>query len=319
MRKSIYLIIGLFFILSGCGSLKTKEEIAQLEKETTPAPVGDVVKTPDESLGSKENSVDGSSQTKDESSQAKLESDEQEPLVRFSEMNNMAPPSDRQYRRMTRKKMEDESELNSSAGSLWKMDGQTSYLFAENRHRQAGDPTVIKMEDSALKLVENKVMVIQDLLQQLDAQRLKAEEEQKQAEEEKIRLAQIEAEKKLREEQIARGEIVVDPMEDQSLFPQESKPVDARKPSSSSTNDKQVKQEKVDLKEVESIPSKIVEKISADTYRIRGQQYLMIKNKPYKVIATALVRAEDFNDSGVSSNKLLDAQYEVVHAQRTTE
>jgi flagellar L-ring protein precursor FlgH len=84
-------------------------------------------------------------------------------------------------------------------------------------------------------------------------------------------------------------------------------------------SNKNEKEEKFDLKDVESIPSKIVEKMSDDTYRIRGQQYLTIKKKPYKVIATALVRAEDFNDAGVSSNKLLDAQYDVIHVKRATE
>ncbi len=312
MKRYLFFPLVIIFI-AGCGTFKSREDVAQLEKELTPQPVP----APAAAI---QTSGDSSVAVSGDATQVSAASDE-EPMTRFSELNNMAPPSDRQYRRMTRKKMEEESELSSTAGSLWKMDGQTSYLFAENRHRQEGDPTVIKMEDSALKLVENKVMVIQDLLKQLEAQRIKDEEDQKKAEEEKARLAQIEEEKKLRAEQIARGEIVVDPMEEEQLFNQQKadKPADARKPSSAAAPVKIEKEEKIDLKEVENIPSKIVEKISADTYRIRGQQYLMIKNKPYKVIATALVRAEDFNDNGVSSNKLLDAQYEVVHAKRATE
>lgn len=313
---SRYLFFPLIIVfIAGCGSFKTREDVAKLEQELTPQPgAGQTATVATPASGDNSASVAASG----DATQASVNSDE-EPMTRFSELNNMAPPSDRQYRRMTRKKMEEESELNSTAGSLWKMDGQTSYLFAENRHRQEGDPTVIKMEDSALKLVENKVQVIQDLLKQLEAQRIKAEEDQKKAEEEKARLAQIEEEKKLRAEQIARGEIVVDPMEEEQLFNQQKqeKANDSRKPSSVAS--KPEKEEKIDLKEIESIPSKIVEKISADTYRIRGQQFLMIKSKPYKVIATALVRAEDFNDNGVSSNKLLDAQYEVVHAKRATE
>ena len=70
-------------------------------------------------------------------------SSDEEPLTKFSDLNNMVPPSDRNYKRMTRLKMEEESELYGSAGSLWKMEGQTSYLFAENKHRREGDPTAI--------------------------------------------------------------------------------------------------------------------------------------------------------------------------------
>jgi flagellar L-ring protein precursor FlgH len=242
----------------------------------------------------------------------KVESNE-EPMTRYSEVSNMAPPSDRNYKRMTRQKMEDDSELYGSAGSLWKMEGQTSFLFAENKHRREGDPTSIKMEGPALKTIENKVSVIVDLLKQLDDQRKKSEEDAKKAEAEKMRLAQIEEEKKLRAEKIAKGEIVVDPYEDP--------PEADRKPSATEpvVAAKAEKEEQIDLKEVEFIPSKIVEKMSDGIYRIQGQQFLTIKKKPYKVIATALIRAEDFSDSNISSMKLMDAQYEVIHVKRTAQ
>ena len=232
----------------------------------------------------------------------------------------MAPPSDRQYKRMTRKKMEEESELNSSAGSLWKMEGQTSYLFAENKHRRPGDPTTIKMEGPALKIIESKAQVIQELLAQLAEQKLHADEESKKAEKERERLAQIQEEKKLRAERIAKGELVVDPMDEQ-IAEMEAKANEeaARAPASVAGAAKAVPEEKIDLKDVESIPSKIVEKMDDDTYRIRGQQFLTIKKKPYKVIATALVRAEDFNDAAVSSTKLIDAQYDVIHVKRAAQ
>ena len=66
-----------------------------------------------------------------------------------------------------------------------------------------------------------------------------------------------------------------------------------------------------------SIPSRIVERTNDGMYRIRGQQFITIKNKPYKVIATGLVRIEDFDDADISSNKLRDAQFDVIHMKRT--
>ena len=298
MKKISSLFISAMLI-QGCANIMTNQDVTKLEEELTAVPVA--AATPE---------VPKPADTT-------IEPDE-EPIARYSELNNMAPPSDRQYKRMTRKKMEEESELYSSAGSLWKMEGQTSYLFAENKHRREGDPTNIKMEGAALKMIENKVAVIQDLLKQLEVQKNRADEDSKVAEAEKMRLAQIEEEKKLRAQRIASGEIVIDPMEELQMKEQaktvEKKTADGRKPAN--TANKNDKEDKIDLKDLEIIPSKIVEKMSDDTYRIRGQQYLTIKKKPYKVIATALIRAEDFNDGGVSSNKLLDAQFDVIHVKR---
>ena len=294
-------ILGLLFsivLIQSCASMDAQTE--QLEKELTPVPVAEAAPAPAAPTPA-------------------VEEADEEPLTRYSDLNNMAPPSDRQYKRMTRQRMEEESSLNSSAGSLWKMEGQTSYLFAENKHRREGDPTTIKLEGSALKMIENKAYVINDLLGQLEEQKKQAEEQDAKDAEQKLRLAQLEAEKKLHAERIAKGEIVVDPLdEEQMAMDAQAAEAAARKPASVAANaNKNAKEDKIDLKEVEMIPAKIVEKMQDDTYRIRGQQYLTIKKKPYKVIATALIRAEDFNDGGVSSNKLLEAQYDLVHVKRT--
>jgi flagellar L-ring protein FlgH len=241
---------------------------------------------------------------------------DEEPAMKYSDATNMAPPSDRNYKRMTRERMEEESELYGSAGSLWKMDGQTSYLFAENKHRREGDVTAIKMEGQALKQIESKVAVVQDLLAELDVQKKKAEEDAKKAEQERQRLAQIEEEKRLKAEAIARGDLMPDPFEGQ--YPQDLERKPAAVPEPEKVAEKPAeKAEKIDLKEIEMIPSKVVEKLSEGIYRIRGQQFLTIKKKPYKVIATALVRADDYNDTAISSNKLLDAQYDVIHVKKS--
>ncbi len=289
MRKLVSIICTMIFLQS-CASWLRKAELPPIEEPT------EIVKA----------------EVKSESVVAEADG---EPMTKYSELNNMAPPSDRQYKRMTRQKMEEESELYGSAGSLWKMEGQSSFLFAENKHRREGDPTSIKMEGSALKMVESKVSVIQDLMKTLEEQRIAAEEETKKADAEKLRLSQIEEEKKLREERLARGEVV--PELNADMYAPE--PESAQRTPAEATPTASTKEEKIDLKDVELIPSRIVEKREDGLYRIRGQQFLSIKKKPYKVIATALVRQEDFNDAGVSSNKLLDAEYDVIHVKRTAE
>ena len=79
---------------------------------------------------------------------------------------------------------------------------------------------------------------------------------------------------------------------------------------------KPAKEDKIDLKEIELIPSKIVEKTADGMFRVTGQQYLNIKKRPYKVIATGLVRPEDFDDQSMSSNKIFEAQYDIIHIKK---
>lgn len=242
-----------------------------------------------------------------------------EPLLKYSDMNNMAPPTDRNYKRMTRQKMEEEADLQETAGSLWLMDGQTSYLFSQNKHRNEGDLTSIKVEGTALKLIENKVAVIQDLLGVLEEQRIKADEENKVIEAEKQRLA--EEEKRIQDQELAKKDPNYDPFAGQYpadlADPKKRQPASEKKPASTAKAKAKAKDGVVDLKEVSIIPSRIVEKTKDGLYRVRGQQFLTIMKKPYKVIATGLIRPEDFDDNGISSSKMRDPQFDVIHIKRT--
>lgn len=253
----------------------------------------------------------------------KEETTEADLSVKYSEEPNLAPASDRDYRRMTRQRMEDESGLNAGAGSLWVMEGQTSYLFAQNKNRKTGDRTQVKLEGSGLKQLEMKVGAITDLLVELENQKIAAEEEKKKQEEQKrleegkkLRLAAIEDEKQKIK---SKGEVKED--EEISKLAEErvNKRMPAEEPKKVQKEEvaQKKKEEKPDVKEAEIIPSKIVEKLNDGMYRISGQQTLMIKKRPYKVITTGLVRPEDFSDDVISSNKIYDAQVDVIHIKKT--
>lgn len=229
----------------------------------------------------------------------------------YSKNTQLIPAVDRNYKRMTKARMEEESDLHAGAGSLWIMDGQKSYLFAQNNKRREGDPTSLKVEGNAMKQVQLKINTIQDLLNDLEEQRRQAELDQKKEEAEKKRLADVEIEK----EKILDGE---NPPEEKMALEQAEKIVKERKPAAVEVvkPTKVEKDVKVDLKEIEMIPSKIVEKVDGGLYRISGFQTLTIKNRPYKVIATGLVRTDDFSDQLVSSNKLVDPQFDVIHLKK---
>jgi len=298
--KLIYFIVVLLFF-SSCATIKgffksNDEETSSVV--TAPAALPPVI------LAEKNNDV------------------ESEPLIKYSKNPNMAPSTDREYKRMTRQRMEDESDLQAGAGSLWVMEGQTSFLFAENKQHRAGDPTQIKVEGSALKQIEMKVSAIQDLLKELEEQKKISEDIEKKESGEKQRLADIEIEKK---SILNNGE--ARSVESAQAMAEER--IKSRMPAAISTDKKTTevvkklskedkKDEKIDLKDIELIPSKIVEKTVDGMFRVTGHQYLNIKKRPYKVIATGLVRPEDFDEQALSSNKIFEAQYDIIHIKKNS-
>jgi flagellar L-ring protein precursor FlgH len=200
---------------------------------------------------------------------------------RFSETQSLMVPTNRQYKRMTKSRLEEESEVHSQAGSMWVMEGQGAYLFAQNKSRRDGDLLNIRVEGSAQKQVETKVSVIKKLLKQLE------EEQQRQKDLENPQPQMAEAQK------------------DGSRAPASAAPSVAPK-----------KEEKEEPLNLDVVPTRIVERLADGNYRVKGSQPFMIGKREYKVIVTGLVRPEDFNDQGVSSNVLLDPQFDVVSLRK---
>ena len=197
-----------------------------------------------------------------------------EPTTRFSENSFMPSQSDRQYKRMTKDKLEEDSELHAGAGSMWVMDGQGSYLFAQNKTRKEGDLLSVKIEGSAQKQIETKVSVIKKLLKQLEEEERKLKEGNGQSD----------------------GKLADGASGGAQRAPAAAAPA----------------AEKEEPLNLENVPTRIIEKQADGNYRIKGQQPFMIGNREYKVIVTGMIRPEDFNDQGVGSNTLLDPQYDVV-------
>jgi flagellar L-ring protein precursor FlgH len=200
---------------------------------------------------------------------------------RFSENQNMLVPANRNYRRMTRTRLEEESEVHAQAGSMWVMEGQGAYLFAQNKSRREGDLLNIKVEGAAQKQVETKVSVIKKLLKQLEEQ----ENQTKSPAEGVPKLADGKGDATRAPASTAQADLVNGKKEDETL--------------------------NLDL-----VPTRIVERLADGNYRVKGQQPFMIGKREYKVIVTGLIRAEDFNDEGVSSAKLLDPQFDVVSLRK---
>lgn len=214
--------------------------------------------------------------------------------LRYSENPQVAVPSHRQYRKMTKGRMEEESDLGASAGSMWQMDGQSSYLFIQNKTRREGDVLNVKLEGAAQKQVETKVKVIKKLLKQIEAQ-----------------------ENRSASQQMAQNQQAQE--SDQSRNPATAAAAAAANAAAIAAQTQQGKSsddEKTDLSDIQSIPTRIVEKLPDGNYRVKGAQPFMIDKREYKVIVMGLIRPEDYNDEGINSSKLLDPQFDVVNIRR---
>lgn len=213
---------------------------------------------------------------------------------RFSEQDNLKPPTrERNYKRMTRRRFEDDAELGATAGSLWVMEGQGAYLFAQNQRRMVGDLLNVKIEGGPKSQLQGKVKVISKLLERLETS-------------------------------LQRGPASVDANPAAAAVPgQAAEPpaapaggaaAGANNSGNAQGTGEEGKKEPPFL--VPVVPTRIVEQLRDGSYRVRGTQAFMIGRREYKVIVTGLVRSEDFDEAGVDASKLLDSQFDVVSAKK---
>ncbi len=196
--------------------------------------------------------------------------------VTFSQKNQAGVLKQRNYQRMTREKMEQEAQLSPKAGSLWVMEGQGAYLFAQNTARMVGDLLNVNIDGQPETQLVTKVTVIKDLLAKLERQA------------EARRLASLPASQQ---------------QQDQS----------AQQPTAETGGGSAGADPEFQVKVV---PTRIVELLKDGNYRVKGDQPFMIGKREYKVIVTGIVRPADFDDAGISAEKLLDPKFDIVSLKR---
>lgn len=265
-------------------------------------------------------------------------STDRDELTKYSDSPQVGFSPDRNYKRMTRAKLEEESELQAQAGSMWVMEGQMSYLFTQNKIRRDGDGLKVRLDGHAQKQIETKVGVIKKLLRQLEDQ------------EKQIILQQQMAAKQQAEQNGERGPASVAPV---AAAPAASSGGGAADPGAtvSSTGgggmiplapginsvaaaekagllnpsidrlpipekDKSPYEEKEELAAAMQVQTRIIERLPDGNYKVKGSSPLMIGRKEYKVIVTGIIRPEEFNEEGVLSSRLIEPQYDVVHVRR---
>ncbi len=211
--------------------------------------------------------------------------------VKYSDSSNVYSGARRQYRRVTKQSLEDEAQLDAGTGSLWVMEGQGAYLFAQNTVRMVGDPIAVQIEGEPREQLEAKVDVIK---------RLWARFEERQA---RMRAPASEENSKN-----AKAKAGAEPDKEQEAA-QKAKEERANQLAAAAASDKP------DFN-VRNVPTRIVERMSDGNYRVKGTQPFMIGSREYKVIVTGIVRSEDFNEDGIQASRLLDPKFDIVSVRR---
>jgi flagellar L-ring protein precursor FlgH len=213
----------------------------------------------------------------------------------YSDTNNLMPAQYRQYKRTKRKDIEDNAHLESKSGSLWVMEGQGAYLFSQNVVRMIGDPLGVRIEGEPQEQLTSKSKVIGKLIAQIEERRRRAAGRGPATDEKK--------------EETPTGTAPQNKAAKGAPAPAAQNAMTAA-PGAAATD------ETKDFS-VKTVPTRVVERLVDGNYRVRGTQPFMIGTREYKVIVSGIVRAEDFNEEGISAAQLLDANFDIVSSKST--
>lgn len=217
-------------------------------------------------------------------------------VKKFSDSADVSPRVKRQYKRTTKESLQEESSLDSKAGSLWVMEGQGAYLFSQNVVRLVGDPLAITLEGDPKDQLQSKAGVIKKLLAKIE-------------ERQKARLRNPASEDNT---ETADATDKDKPEKDKNGKEKKDKTA-----ANQNNQQQQQPQETAPDLSVKIVPTRIVERTLEGNYRIKGTQPFMIGAREFKIIVTGIVRAEDFNEEGISATKLLDPKFDIVSARKT--
>lgn len=214
---------------------------------------------------------------------------------RFSEQDNYKIGAERQYKRMNREQFEADAQVGDSAGSLWVMEGQGAYLFAQNTKRLAGDFVNINIEGPPQQQLQTKSNVISKLLKKLERGNESAPSVRNPASKAAPAAGQANQQPNQQAVNVDQNGSSQNPDQTTAQNGDQAQ----QKPNSSNFD-------------VSQVPARIVETLKDGSYRVKGAQQFMIGKREYKVIVTGIIRPEDFNEDGTSATKILDGQFDIV-------
>ncbi len=212
----------------------------------------------------------------------------EEPVAekKYSSTPNYINTPKREYKRTTKKMLSREAKLQQEAGSLWVMQGQGGFYFAQNNLRLVGDLINVNIDGEPKKELDQKVETIAFLLRRLEERRL-------------------EFEKKQKEQRMAM------------LKEREDKENPDRDVAGEKQDEKEQESELANFKfDIKQVPTRIKEKMYNGNYRVEGSKGFLIADKEYRVIINGIARAEDIAGDKIASSSLIEASFDIVSTLR---
>lgn len=240
-------------------------------------------------------------------------------------------PVDEGKKRTTRKSIEEESMLGESSGSLWVTRGQQAYLFTNNNQRLLGDLINIKLDGYPKEQIQTKMNTISKLLAEILGEQ-KQEIEFKNTElKKKITLPEEEkpaAPAKPGAPTPVRGLASTELSEEEQLAQDEQNAEAEKIRKDIASNNKELKKIGDESEEIEqlktakdlpikSLPTRIIDIQKDGNYKVRGEAPFMIGKREYKLLVMGTVRSEDFDEQGISAEKLVDPTFDVISEKKT--
>ncbi len=243
--------------------------------------------------------------------------------------SSSAPVAKEDKKRTTRRSIEEESMLGETSGSLWVTRGQQAYLFTNNNQRLLGDLLTVKLEGYPKEQIQTKMNTISKLLAEILG-------EQRQ----EIEFKNLELKRKITPDAPAlepakptpvRGLASAPAVQGQELTDEEQAELDAEAAQIRKdivSNEKTLKKIGDESEEIEklktaqdlplkTISTRITEIQKDGNYKVRGEAPFMIGKREYKLLVMGTVRAEDYDEQGVSAEILVDPTFDVISEKKT--
>lgn len=216
----------------------------------------------------------------------------------FNTNPNFGNYQDRQYKRVTKQSFAENQQLEETSGSLWKREGQGSYLFAQNNLRLMGDVINVDVDGRVSENLNSKVAGLKKSQSKFDFQ------PRPQALPRVSRVPRPEGEDE-------RGIAGANGQPNQAPPPA---PV-AKTQTPPAVEPPKTDDKKENMK-FDPVTCRIVEKNQDGSYRIKGSQLLVIGRKEYKLIVSGVVRADDINTDTIAASKIIESKFDLVATNR---
>ncbi len=220
------------------------------------------------------------------------------PSTSFSAQSNVMTGKPRKYKRVTADNFSDGESLEDNSGSLWKKEGQGSFLFSQNSLRVMGDIINLEIEGKAAENLTTKLKII------------------------KAAIARRYAPTRLPARAGAVGKVPKPEGETPAAGAEAGAQATAgaanKDGAQAQASQGAEKPAEPDLGETkfDAVSCRIIEKNRDGSYRVKGQQTIYVGSFEYKLIVTGVVRPDDISTDNVKSTQLIDSKYDLVASNK---